>query len=157
MAELQSIFPDGVCDWSKRGLNHVGVVVGTSYGPAPPLRGRRTVASRRVSELCMRRSMAFRAQCDQIVLGIVPPLAPPLEVMDLQAGDGAASLAPPSIALEDFSALLPAFLNVSICSASESAAFACHRSRAVPAISFQDHFRGCGEKRNSASVDRSPQ
>ena len=54
MAELQSIFPDGVCDWSKRGLNHVGVVVGTSHGPAPPLRGRRTVASRRVSELCMR-------------------------------------------------------------------------------------------------------
>ena len=36
MARLQSIFPDGVCDWSKRGVNHVGVVVGTSYGPAPP-------------------------------------------------------------------------------------------------------------------------
>jgi len=36
MAQLQSIFPNGVCDWSKRGVNHVGVVVGTSFGPAPP-------------------------------------------------------------------------------------------------------------------------
>jgi hypothetical protein len=36
MAQLQAIFPDGVCDWSKRGVNHVGVVVGTSFGPAPP-------------------------------------------------------------------------------------------------------------------------
>jgi len=36
MAQLQAIFPDGVCDWSKRGVHHVGVVVGTSFGPAPP-------------------------------------------------------------------------------------------------------------------------
>jgi hypothetical protein len=36
MARLQAIFPEGVCDWSKRGVNHVGVVVGTSFGPAPP-------------------------------------------------------------------------------------------------------------------------
>jgi Tannase-like family of unknown function (DUF6351) len=36
MAQLRAIFPDGVCDWSKPGVNHVGVAVGTSFGPAPP-------------------------------------------------------------------------------------------------------------------------
>jgi hypothetical protein len=32
---LRSIFPQGVCDWSKTGVNFRGVVVGKSYGPAP--------------------------------------------------------------------------------------------------------------------------
>src|SRR5262249_31997481 len=34
MAQLRAVFPDGGCDWSKPGVNHVGV--GTSFGPAPP-------------------------------------------------------------------------------------------------------------------------
>jgi hypothetical protein len=36
---LQSIFPNGVCDWSRRGVNHVPLVVGLSFGPAPSHRG----------------------------------------------------------------------------------------------------------------------
>jgi len=36
LAHLEAIFPHGVCDWSRPGRNHVGVVVGTSFGPAPP-------------------------------------------------------------------------------------------------------------------------
>jgi hypothetical protein len=36
LAQLEAIFPHGVCDWSKAGVRHVGVVVGTSFGPAPP-------------------------------------------------------------------------------------------------------------------------
>jgi hypothetical protein len=32
---LRSIFPDGVCDWGRRGVNHVPLLVGKSFGPAP--------------------------------------------------------------------------------------------------------------------------
>jgi len=32
---LRGIFPSGVCDWSKRGVNQVRVVPWTSFGPAP--------------------------------------------------------------------------------------------------------------------------
>jgi len=35
MQRLQGIFPDGVCDWSRRGVNHVPLHVGLSFGPAP--------------------------------------------------------------------------------------------------------------------------
>src|SRR5215813_5992372 len=35
MQRLRRIFPDGVCDWSRRGVNHVPLVVGLSFGPAP--------------------------------------------------------------------------------------------------------------------------
>jgi Tannase-like family of unknown function (DUF6351) len=32
---LQAIFPNGVCDWSKRGVNQVKAVPWASYGPSP--------------------------------------------------------------------------------------------------------------------------
>ncbi|MDH3208417.1 MAG: DUF6351 family protein [Gemmatimonadota bacterium] len=32
---LQAIFPDGVCDWSARGVGQVGVTVDGSFGPSP--------------------------------------------------------------------------------------------------------------------------
>ncbi len=33
--QLRSIFPQGVCDWSKLGVNFTPVAVGISFGPAP--------------------------------------------------------------------------------------------------------------------------
>jgi hypothetical protein len=35
MAQLQAIFPSGVCDWSKPGINRTNVVPWASFGPAP--------------------------------------------------------------------------------------------------------------------------
>jgi hypothetical protein len=35
LARLQSIFPNGVCDWSKPGVNQTGVVPWASFGPSP--------------------------------------------------------------------------------------------------------------------------
>jgi hypothetical protein len=35
LTRLQSIFPDGVCDWSKPGVNQTGVVPWPSFGPSP--------------------------------------------------------------------------------------------------------------------------
>jgi Tannase-like family of unknown function (DUF6351) len=35
LMRLHSIFPDGVCDWSKRGVNQTGVVPWASFGPSP--------------------------------------------------------------------------------------------------------------------------
>lgn len=35
LQRLQDIFPNGVCDWSGRGVNHVPLQVGRSFGPAP--------------------------------------------------------------------------------------------------------------------------
>ena len=35
MAGLKRVFPQGVCDWSKTGVEFHGVVPGTSLGPAP--------------------------------------------------------------------------------------------------------------------------
>jgi len=35
LQRLQDIFPNGVCDWSRRGVNHVPLQVGRSFGPAP--------------------------------------------------------------------------------------------------------------------------
>ena len=32
---LHGIFPNGVCDWSKPGVNKTGVVPWASFGPAP--------------------------------------------------------------------------------------------------------------------------
>ncbi len=32
---LQSIFPQGVCDWSRRGAGQVPVVTHASFGPSP--------------------------------------------------------------------------------------------------------------------------
>jgi uncharacterized tannase-like protein DUF6351 len=34
LARLRSIFPDGVCDWSKRGVGQTGVVPWASFGPS---------------------------------------------------------------------------------------------------------------------------
>jgi len=34
LARLRSIFPNGVCDWSKRGVNQTGVVPWASFGPS---------------------------------------------------------------------------------------------------------------------------
>jgi uncharacterized tannase-like protein DUF6351 len=35
LERLRGIFPNGVCDWSRRGVNQVPVAVGISFGPAP--------------------------------------------------------------------------------------------------------------------------
>ena len=35
LSRLHNIFPDGVCDWRRRGVNHVPLLVGKSFGPAP--------------------------------------------------------------------------------------------------------------------------
>ena len=35
IARLNSIFPTGVCDWSKPGVNQTGVVTWPSFGPSP--------------------------------------------------------------------------------------------------------------------------
>ena len=35
LTRLHSIFPDGVCDWSKRGVNQTDVVPWASFGPSP--------------------------------------------------------------------------------------------------------------------------
>jgi hypothetical protein len=35
LARLRSIFPDGVCDWSRRGVAQTGVVPWASFGPSP--------------------------------------------------------------------------------------------------------------------------
>jgi hypothetical protein len=35
LARLHSIFPNGVCDWSKPGMNQTGVVTWPSFGPSP--------------------------------------------------------------------------------------------------------------------------
>jgi len=35
MEQLRAIFPTGVCDWSKPGVNQVGVVTWASFGPSP--------------------------------------------------------------------------------------------------------------------------
>ena len=35
IARLNTIFPNGVCDWSKPGVNQTGVVPWVSFGPAP--------------------------------------------------------------------------------------------------------------------------
>jgi hypothetical protein len=35
MTRLRTIFPAGVCDWSKPGINKVGVVTWASFGPSP--------------------------------------------------------------------------------------------------------------------------
>ena len=35
ITRLHNIFPNGVCDWSKPGVNQTGVVVDGSFGPSP--------------------------------------------------------------------------------------------------------------------------
>ena len=35
LAKLKSIFPSGVCDWSKHGVNEVRLVPWASFGAAP--------------------------------------------------------------------------------------------------------------------------
>jgi hypothetical protein len=35
MTRLQAVFPSGVCDWSKPGVNQTGVVPDGSFGPSP--------------------------------------------------------------------------------------------------------------------------
>jgi hypothetical protein len=35
LARLKRIFPDGVCDWTRRGVAQTGVVPWASFGPAP--------------------------------------------------------------------------------------------------------------------------
>ena len=35
ITRLQTMFPQGVCDWSKPGVNRTGVVPWASFGPAP--------------------------------------------------------------------------------------------------------------------------
>jgi len=47
MARLQSIFPDNVCDWSKRGVNHIGGSSWNVVWASFALHERGTVASRR--------------------------------------------------------------------------------------------------------------
>ena len=34
-AQLAAIFPDGVCDWSKRGVRQVKSIPWASFGPSP--------------------------------------------------------------------------------------------------------------------------
>ena len=34
-ARLQTVFPDGVCDWTQAGVGHTGVLPWASFGPAP--------------------------------------------------------------------------------------------------------------------------
>ena len=34
-ARLEAIFPKGVCDWSKRGVQQVKAVPWASFGPSP--------------------------------------------------------------------------------------------------------------------------
>ncbi len=34
-ARLNAIFPGGVCDWSKPGVNQTSVVAWASFGPSP--------------------------------------------------------------------------------------------------------------------------
>jgi hypothetical protein len=34
-SQLQAVFPNGVCDWSKTGVNQTGVVPWGSFGPSP--------------------------------------------------------------------------------------------------------------------------
>jgi len=38
LQRLRRVFPDGVCDWSKPGVNQVPVVPWASFGPAPEVR-----------------------------------------------------------------------------------------------------------------------
>src|SRR5713101_1944772 len=35
LTRLHNIFPNGVCDWSKPGVNQTGVVPWASFGPSP--------------------------------------------------------------------------------------------------------------------------
>ena len=35
ITRLNTIFPNGVCDWSKPGVNQTGVVTWPSFGPSP--------------------------------------------------------------------------------------------------------------------------
>jgi hypothetical protein len=35
LARLKVIFPDGVCDWTKSGVNQVPVMPWASFGPSP--------------------------------------------------------------------------------------------------------------------------
>jgi len=35
LQRLRAIFPSGVCDWSRPGVNQTGVVTWASFGPAP--------------------------------------------------------------------------------------------------------------------------
>jgi hypothetical protein len=35
ITRLMSIFPGGVCDWTKPGVNQTGVVTWPSFGPSP--------------------------------------------------------------------------------------------------------------------------
>jgi Tannase-like family of unknown function (DUF6351) len=35
MAQLQQLFPSGVCDWSQRGVEQTGVIPWASFGPSP--------------------------------------------------------------------------------------------------------------------------
>jgi hypothetical protein len=35
VAALREVFPGGVCDWSKPGVNQVPVVTWASFGPSP--------------------------------------------------------------------------------------------------------------------------
>jgi hypothetical protein len=35
LARLKALYPAGVCDWSKPGVNQVPVVTWASYGPSP--------------------------------------------------------------------------------------------------------------------------
>ena len=35
MTALKRVFPGGVCDWSRQGVDFHGVVTGKSLGPAP--------------------------------------------------------------------------------------------------------------------------
>lgn len=51
--------------------------------------------------------MAFRAQSDEIILGIVASASPKLGVVDLQIFHGPAGLASPAVALEHSPAELP--------------------------------------------------
>ena len=45
LARLKVIFPDGVCDWSKSGVNQVPVTPWASFGPCPNEPHRRGAAA----------------------------------------------------------------------------------------------------------------
>ena len=58
--------------------------------------------SRRASSSRVNRSVAVGTKGNEIAIRIIAQLAPPLDVMDLEPAQGAASLAAPAISFEDF-------------------------------------------------------
>ena len=100
----------------------------------------------------MRSRMAAHAQCDEILRRVIPEPAFRADVVDLQAGRGATTLAPPSITVKH----LPVELLVRFCGEAEALvpgprpAHADFRSRAE-----KDCFNSSGSSSYSRHIARS--